>query len=638
MKGTAAISRGGAKVTEGTAIVIGSRLFLAFLCVICFMVCLGLVGVYNVKNVMRTVEHADDRILELKMIQGRLNHARIYIYDLVSPGDREQIDRIKAQFNADMDSISETIDSYGLPRDTFDSARATYNRIIRLTYGEAGMHADKVLRTLSKIEHERLSLLFDEKVSAVIARLQSRISSAYHRAIVLTVVLCSMALVTLTAWVFFLGKLLAERKRAEEMQHRYLERLDLLHRMDQSILGVRSPDAVAQAAMHHILHMVPCDRATIVTFDEEMGTGTLQAMYSRQETEIDVGLCMPLSSFYVSSAMTRGEPLVMEDMATSEQDSHGARKLALRGIRSCAGVPMVIEGRMIGAIYVGKERPGGFLSEHLDIVTEAANSLATVIYHAQLHAEILTNAGELEMRVETRTRELAAANRALMAANRELEAFSYSVSHDLRAPLRRIDGFCQALEEDHGARLDAEGTAYLGRVRKAARHMAGLIDDILHLARVTRCEMVTEPLNLSSLAVSTHKELERQQPGRVVALTVAPGVSGQGDPRLIHILFANLMGNAWKFTARKENAAIEFGVSGARTHGKPVYFFKDNGVGFDMKGQDKLFRPFQRLHSGDEFQGSGVGLATAQRIVHRHGGTIWAESAPGNGAAFYFTL
>ncbi|SCY34545.1 ATP-binding protein [Desulfoluna spongiiphila] len=625
-------------MTEGTAIAIGVRLFLAFLSVICFLVCLGFVGIYNVKNVMQTVEEANGRVLELKMIQGRLNHARIYIYDLVSPGDREQIDRIKARFNADMDSIAETLDTYGLPRDTFDAARATYNRIIRLTYGEADMHADKVLRTLSKIEHERLSVLFDEKVSAIIDTLQSRISQVYHRAILLTVVLCSMALITLTAWVFFLGCLLADRKHAEEMQHRYLERLDLLHRMDQSLLGVRSPDAVAQAALHHILHMVPCDRATIVTFDEEMGTGTLHAMYSRQETEIDVGLCLPLSSFYVSKGMTAGEPMVVADMAISTHDSDVARRLAMRGIRSCAGVPMMIEGRMIGAIYVGKERAGGFLTEHLDIVTEAANSLATVIYNAQLHAALMKSAGELEMRVERRTRELAAANRSLVAANRELEAFSYSVSHDLRAPLRRIDGFCQALEEDHEGSLNPEGVACLGRVRKASRHMAGLIDDILHLARVTRCEMTTEPLNLSSLVLSMHKDLERQHPRRSVALSVAPGVMCQGDPRLVHILVANLMGNAWKFTSRKERACLEFGVSGAREHGKPVYFFKDNGVGFDMKGQDKLFRPFQRLHSGDAFQGSGVGLATAQRIVHRHGGTIWAEGTPGVGAVFYFTL
>ena len=631
MKRTAANSRGVAKMTEGTAIVIGVRLFLAFLCVICFMVCLGFVGIYNVKNVMQTVEQANDRVLELKMIQGRLNHARIYIYDLVSPRDREEIDRIKSRFNADMDSIAETLDTYGLPRDSFDSARATYNRIIRLTYGSAGMHADKVLRTMSKIEHERLSALFDEKVSAIIDKLQSRIVQAYHRAILLTVVLCSMALITLTAWVFCLGRLLADRKRAEEMQHRYLERLDLLHRMDQSILGARSPDAVAQAAMHHIIHMVPCDRATIVTFDDEMSTGTLQAMYSRVETEIGAGLCLPFSAFYVSSGMSDGEPLVIDDMATSDHDSDVARMLVTRGIRSCAAVPMMIEGRMIGSIYVGQERAGGFLAEHLDIVTEAANSLATVIYHAQLHAALIKSAGELEMRVERRTCELA-------AANRELEAFSYSVSHDLRAPLRRIDGFCQALEEDHEGSLNAEGVAYLGRVRKATRHMAGLIDDILHLARVTRCEMTTEPLNMSGLVLSMHNELERQNPGRAVELSVAPGVTGQGDPRLLHILVANLMGNAWKFTAREENAVLEFGVSGARDHGKPVYFFKDNGVGFDMKGQDKLFRPFQRLHSGDEFQGSGVGLATAQRIVHRHGGTLWAEGTPGVGAVFYFTL
>ncbi|WP_300671899.1 ATP-binding protein [Desulfoluna sp.] len=623
---------------QGTVMFISARLFLAFLCVICFIVSLGFVGVYNVREVMQTVDHAQEKVLELKLIQGQLNHARISMYDLVGPKEREEIDRIRQRFDADMTSISKTIDEYGLPRESFDKAWRTYNRIIRLTYGSAGMHATKVLHTLSKIEHERLSVLFDGKIASIAQGLEREVNDAYQRAIFITMALCSLALIILTAWGNSLRHLLADRKRGDEMQNRYLERLDLLHCIDQSILMARSPDAVAEAAIHHILKMVPCDRASIVTFDDELGTGTLQGLYEKGTKGIRTGLCLALSSFYIPPEMKRGAPALAEDITAIEYDSDVIRQLVKSGIRSCAGVPMMIEGRMIGAIYVGKQQTGGFLAEHLDIVTEVANSLATAIYHTQLHEALQKSAGELESRVEIRTRELADANRSIRSANRELEAFSYSVSHDLRAPLRRIEGFCQALAEDHAESLNEEGRGYLSRVRKASRHMAGLIDDMLHLARVTRCEMTTETLNFSNLAMATHRNLERQYPQRTVAILVAAGLKGQGDPRLIHILFANLMGNAWKFTARSDTPEIEFGISNTSAHGQPVYFIRDNGVGFDMKGKDKLFRPFQRLHSSDTFDGSGVGLATAQRIVHRHGGTIWAEGTPGVGAVFYFTL
>jgi PAS domain S-box-containing protein len=228
------------------------------------------------------------------------------------------------------------------------------------------------------------------------------------------------------------------------------------------------------------------------------------------------------------------------------------------------------------------------------------------------------------------------AEAALVAANQELETFSYSVSHDLRAPLRAIDGFSQALEEDCVERLDETGRRHLERIRSAARHMGQLIDALLRLSRVARMELRSSAMDLSRLARMVAGDLEERDPGRKVEFAIAEGVRAVGDANLLRVVLENLLGNAWKFTGKREVARIEFGVETGG--GEPVYRVRDNGAGFDMKYADKLFSPFQRLHSASEFPGTGIGLATVQRAVRRHGGRVWAESAAGQGTAIYFTL
>jgi PAS domain S-box-containing protein len=224
----------------------------------------------------------------------------------------------------------------------------------------------------------------------------------------------------------------------------------------------------------------------------------------------------------------------------------------------------------------------------------------------------------------------------LEAANKELEAFSYSVSHDLRAPLRSIDGFSHALLEDYSEQLPDEGRNYLQRVRAATQRMAILIDDLLNLSRVTRTQLQPKFINLSRIAEEIVHSLQESQPDRQVTVSITPDLMVEGDPHLLRIVLENLLSNAWKFTARQEHAAIEFGQ---KAHVKERTFcVRDNGVGFDMAYADKLFGVFQRLHSVSEFPGTGVGLATVQRIIAIHGGRIWADSAEGQGATFYFTL
>jgi light-regulated signal transduction histidine kinase (bacteriophytochrome) len=225
---------------------------------------------------------------------------------------------------------------------------------------------------------------------------------------------------------------------------------------------------------------------------------------------------------------------------------------------------------------------------------------------------------------------------AAQTANKELEAFSYSVSHDLRAPLRAIDGFSQALIEDCTDSLPASGQDHLRRIRAAAQRMAELIDDLLRLSRVSRAEFRRERVDLSNMFIAVIGELRRSDPDRVVDVRVTSSITGLADPRLIRITLENLVGNAWKFTAKTPAPVIELGTR--EEGGERVYYVRDNGAGFDMKYVDRLFGAFQRLHSDKEFPGTGIGLATVQRIIHRHGGRIWVEAAVGQGACFSFTL
>lgn len=225
---------------------------------------------------------------------------------------------------------------------------------------------------------------------------------------------------------------------------------------------------------------------------------------------------------------------------------------------------------------------------------------------------------------------------ALEALNRELESFSYSVSHDLRGPLRAIDGFSLALLEDYGERLEPEGQRYLGNIRDATRRMAQLIEDMLELAQVTRREMRREDVHLSHIVLDVCRRLQAAAPAREVELCIEPDVHASGDTRLLTVLLENLLGNAWKFTSRQPHAKIEFGVQ-AKDGGR-VYHVRDNGAGFDMTLAAKLFQPFSRLHAARDYEGTGVGLAIVRRVVHRHGGEIWAEAKVGEGATFFFML
>jgi light-regulated signal transduction histidine kinase (bacteriophytochrome) len=310
-------------------------------------------------------------------------------------------------------------------------------------------------------------------------------------------------------------------------------------------------------------------------------------------------------------------------------------------VKANLAVPLLQGQKLWGLLCIHQcKAPRQWQPIEIEFVSQIANHLGVALQHAELMADLRAEVAErkqAEQSIQTLNQGLQQAIVNLQVVNQELESFSYSVSHDLRAPLRSIDGFSQALLEDCQEQLDIAGQDYLQRIRSATQRMGTLIDDLLNLSLITRSEMKRETVNLSSLAVKITAELQQSQPERQVKWSIQPDLVAQGDTRLLQILLVNLFSNAWKFTSKHAQAHIEFGSLATETDA-PVYFVRDDGAGLDMTFADKLFGPFQRLHKIHDFPGNGIGLATVQRIAHRHGGRVWAEGAVEQGATFYFTL
>ncbi len=324
------------------------------------------------------------------------------------------------------------------------------------------------------------------------------------------------------------------------------------------------------------------------------------------------------------------------DIANDERMAPWRDAALAREYRSSAGFPLVVEDRCVAVLTAYASEPGFFDEEEVELFDGLAADLSFALEAMQrderrraVEDQLRRLSEELEHRVQERTHEL-------RAANAELEAFSYSVSHDLRAPLRAIDGFSQVVLSRYADRLDADGRHALERVRAGSERMGVLIDTMLELSRLGRRPLELGDVDLSALAAEVVEELRAGEPERDVEVLIEPNVSAVGDKELLRVALQNLLGNAFKFTSQQPHASVQFG----RTEhaGQAAIFVRDNGVGFDMNYADRLFRPFDRLHSESEFSGTGIGLATVQRVIARHGGRVSAQGAIGNGATFYFTL
>jgi signal transduction histidine kinase len=422
------------------------------------------------------------------------------------------------------------------------------------------------------------------------------------------------------------GALYARLATAHE---RRIKGLGILREIDRAIAAEERPEVIAAAVIQPLRELLGVPRAIVNIFDLAAGEVEWLAAAGRRRSHLGPGVRYSIRLMGDVNALRRGEPQVIDTHTLPPGPEVEA--LLASGVHVYMVMPMIAGGELIGAVSFGGE-PAPFHAEQISIAREVSTQLAIAITQARLYARIKKHAEELEQRVQERTSELE-------AANKELEAFSYSVSHDLRAPLRAVDGYAQMLEEDYSGKLDAEGNRLLGTVRANSRKMGQLIDDLLAFSRLGRAPLKTRAVKMNPLVEQILDELRPEVTGRKIEFAVGALGTVDVDPALIKHVLTNLLSNAIKFTGDRNPAVVEIGCrSETRAGDATVYYVKDNGAGFDMKYYDKLFGVFQRLHSAAEFPGTGVGLAIVQRVIHRHGGKVWAEATPGVGATFYFTL
>ena len=441
------------------------------------------------------------------------------------------------------------------------------------------------------------------------------------------------------------------------------QRLEALNEIDRDILAARSSAKIAQAALSHLRKLANAERASVVLFDPERDAGEFIAVDAGPGLGPAAGTTLPLSEFPSQEMLAAGSHNFPDIRDMPERVPLVERMLA-SGLCSLILVPLRFDGKLIGEVTVSSTRAAAFQSVHQQIAREVADQLAISLQQARLREQLECYAVELEQRVAERTTQLEAAvaelqkevdartqaeeavqklnrdlkqhARELKETNTELEAFAYSVSHDLRAPLRAIDGFSRIVLAEHAGDLPEEAQRYLQLVRDNTRQMGQLIDDLLSFSRLNRQPLNKISVEPNAIVRLVLKDMAQVQNLERVNIAVDNLPPCQADPGLLRQVYANLLSNAFKFTGKREAACIEVGCR--EQDDERVYYVKDNGVGFDMQFAAKIFGVFQRLHRAEDYEGTGVGLAIVQRIINRHGGRIWAEAEPEKGATFNFTL
>jgi signal transduction histidine kinase/DNA-binding response OmpR family regulator len=408
----------------------------------------------------------------------------------------------------------------------------------------------------------------------------------------------------------------------DNKQQQHLARIEqynaALHRLvdiAQQLSLARNLAAIMEIVRHTARELTHADGATFVLREAE------HCYYADEDAIAPLwkGQRLPLQACLSGWVMTHEKSVAIEDIYADPRVPNDAYRPTF--VKSMAIAP-IRRSKPLGAIEVYWATPHATTAEEMKLLESLANTTATAIENVQLYSQ-------LEQRVQQRTQEF-------QQVNRELEAYSYAVSHDLRTPLRAINGQLQILLEDFATQLNDDAKHCLTDALDSTRHMAALINDLLRLSRINQAVLQREPVDLSEMIGQVIERLRSQYPDRRLQVRIAPQVNVTADRGLLSAVVENLVSNAWKYTGTRPFTTIEFGVAGQAT--PTTYFLRDNGLGFDMTFAEKLFQPFQRMHNSTEFPGSGIGLATVRRIVERHGGHIWADSAPEQGATFYFTL
>ncbi len=405
-------------------------------------------------------------------------------------------------------------------------------------------------------------------------------------------------------------------------------RLSALYEVSRMLGTSLNLDEVLCMVIDSAIHLTDAERGFLMLTGDTGDELIFRLARNASKENLDESL-FEISRTVVHEVARTGVPVVTIN-AQDDPRFAGQGSVLQFGLRSILATPLIVRGKTTGVLYVdNKVKTAVFTENELALLNTFSGQAAVAIENARLFEALQRHNIELEKRVEERAIQIS-------AVNQELETFSYSVAHDLRAPLRAINGYSQILLEDYQKQLDTSGRSILDNILLSAKRMQRLIDDLLTLSRLARAEMERETVDLSTMAHTIAKEFTQNEPERKVNWSIAPGIQVQGDPQLLRTVMENLLGNAWKFTGKQPLALIEFGKKESLT--ETVYWIRDNGAGFNQNYAQRLFGPFQRLHTDAEFPGIGIGLASVKRIIQRHGGRIWAESTIDDGATFFFTL